>query len=236
MLRPRVGYHRHDRQADDRFRAAKHDPCLSGHPDEPVFVGPGAVLLVDAGARHAALHGCAWGIVASAHWFHVRAYSMQEVAAPQPLDFARLPIIALAAWFLFDEVAGSEVWLGAAVVFGSGIHISYCEAQLKARAGAQSGEVSRGYLLCIVQTPSQSSPWLAQLVVTDAFQVQLQAPYLQAIAVLLPVKSWSLVQPYSRNCFRPDCRKAYERLMSSDKRSDRWRHNSYSVTVFRFCL
>ena len=75
---------------------------------------------------------------ASAHWFHVRAYSMQEVAALQPLDFARLPIIALAAWFLFDEVAGSEVWLGAAVVFGSGIYISYREAQLK-RTGAQSG-------------------------------------------------------------------------------------------------
>jgi drug/metabolite transporter (DMT)-like permease len=68
---------------------------------------------------------------AGAHWCHVRAYSMQEVAALQPLDFARLPIIALAAWFLFDEVAGSEVWLGAAVVFGAGVYISYREAQLK---------------------------------------------------------------------------------------------------------
>lgn len=68
---------------------------------------------------------------ASAHWCHVRAYALQEVAALQPLDFARLPIITIAAWLLFDEVAGSEVWLGAAVVFGSGIYISYREAQLK---------------------------------------------------------------------------------------------------------
>ena len=68
---------------------------------------------------------------ASAHWCHVRAYSMQEVAALQPLDFARLPIIAIAAWILFDEVAGSEVWLGALIVFSAGVYISYREARLK---------------------------------------------------------------------------------------------------------
>jgi drug/metabolite transporter (DMT)-like permease len=56
---------------------------------------------------------------------------MQEVAALQPLDFTRLPIIAIAAWWLFGEVAGGEVWLGAAVVFGSGLYISYREAQLR---------------------------------------------------------------------------------------------------------
>ena len=68
---------------------------------------------------------------ASAHWCHVRAYSMQEVAALQPLDFTRLPIIAVAAYLLFGEVAGTEVWLGAAVVFGAGLYISYREAQLR---------------------------------------------------------------------------------------------------------
>ena len=73
---------------------------------------------------------------AGAHWCHVRAYSMQEVAALQPLDFARLPIIAIAAWFLFGEVAGPEVWVGAAIVFGSGVYISYREAQLKRRGMA----------------------------------------------------------------------------------------------------
>ncbi|MEM7408133.1 MAG: DMT family transporter [Pseudomonadota bacterium] len=68
---------------------------------------------------------------ASAHWFHVRAYALQEVAALQPLDFARLPIITVAAWWLFGEVAGIEVWVGAAVVFCSGLYISYREARLK---------------------------------------------------------------------------------------------------------
>ena len=59
------------------------------------------------------------------------AITLDEVAALQPLDFTRLPIIALAAWLLFGEVAGAEVWLGAAVVFGSGLYISYREAQLR---------------------------------------------------------------------------------------------------------
>lgn len=68
---------------------------------------------------------------ASAHWCHVRAYSMQEVAALQSIDFARLPIVVIAAYFFFGEVAGIEVWAGAVVVFGSAMYISYREAQLK---------------------------------------------------------------------------------------------------------
>ncbi|MBT6278172.1 MAG: DMT family transporter [Chromatiales bacterium] len=68
---------------------------------------------------------------AGAHWCHVRAYSLQEVAALQPLDFTRLPIIAVAAWILFGEVAGIEVWAGATIVFSAGLYISYREAQLE---------------------------------------------------------------------------------------------------------
>lgn len=70
-------------------------------------------------------------LAATAHWCHVRAYSMQEVAALQPLDFTRLPIIAVAAWLLFAEVPGVGIWLGAAVIFGAGLYISYREAQLR---------------------------------------------------------------------------------------------------------
>ncbi|NKC15629.1 MAG: hypothetical protein GKR94_26560 [Gammaproteobacteria bacterium] len=49
----------------------------------------------------------------------------------QPLDFTHLPIIALAAWWLFDEVARLEVWAGAAIIFCAGLYISYCEVQLE---------------------------------------------------------------------------------------------------------
>ena len=48
----------------------------------------------------------------------------------QPLDFSRLPIIAVVAWLIFDEVAEVEVWAGAIVIFGSASYISYREAQL----------------------------------------------------------------------------------------------------------
>ena len=57
---------------------------------------------------------------AAAHSFHVRAYTMQEVAALQPLDFARLPIIAVAAWAIFGEVPATAVWVGAFIVFAAG--------------------------------------------------------------------------------------------------------------------
>jgi drug/metabolite transporter (DMT)-like permease len=84
----------------------------------------------------------AWGsmvvlgaLSAGAHWCHVRAYSMQQVAALSPIDFARLPIIAVAAWFIFEEAAGWEVWTGAVIIFGSATYISYREAQIaKSRA------------------------------------------------------------------------------------------------------
>ncbi len=75
---------------------------------------------------------------AAAHAFHVRAYSLQEVAALQPLDFARLPIIAVAAWAIFGEVPSPAVWIGALIVFSAGTYISHREAQLARRAKAQA--------------------------------------------------------------------------------------------------
>lgn len=72
-------------------------------------------------------------LAATAHSFHVRAYTMQEVAALQPLDFSRLPIIAVAAWAIFDEVPPPAVWIGALIVFAAGTYISHREAQLARR-------------------------------------------------------------------------------------------------------
>ena len=75
---------------------------------------------------------------AAAHFFHVRAYTMQEVAALQPLDFARLPIVAVAAWAIFGETPAPAVWIGALVVFAAGTYISHREAQLAKRAKAKA--------------------------------------------------------------------------------------------------
>lgn len=83
-------------------------------------------------------------LTAIAHFCHVRAYTLQEVAALQPLDFARLPVVAIAAWLIFDEAADIWVWVGAIIVFLAGAYISHREAQVKreaarAAAGASSG-------------------------------------------------------------------------------------------------
>ena len=75
---------------------------------------------------------------AASHFFHVRAYTMQEVAALQPLDFARLPIVAVAAWAIFGETPAPAVWIGALVVFAAGTYISHREAQLARQAKAKA--------------------------------------------------------------------------------------------------
>ena len=70
------------------------------------------------------------------HLCHVRACALQEVAALQPLDFAKLPVIAILAFIFFDELPTVWVWAGAAVIFASGSYISWREARLKAAASA----------------------------------------------------------------------------------------------------
>lgn len=83
-------------------------------------------------------------LAATAHTFHVRAYSLQEVAALQPLDFSRLPIIAVAAWAIFDEVPSPAVWIGALIVFAAGSYISHREAQLARQAKAAAARKAAG--------------------------------------------------------------------------------------------
>lgn len=77
-------------------------------------------------------------LTAIAHFCHVRAYSMQEVAALQPIDFARLPVVAIAAWLIFGETADVWVWIGAIIVFAAGAYISHREAQVKREASRRA--------------------------------------------------------------------------------------------------
>ena len=76
---------------------------------------------------------------ALAHWCTVRAYLLQEVGALQPLDFTRLPITILGAWLIFGEIASPAVWVGAAIVFCSGVYISQREAKLRQERERQKG-------------------------------------------------------------------------------------------------
>ena len=79
-----------------------------------------------------------------AHVFHIRAYSMQEVAALQPIDFSRLPIVAAVAWMVFGQVVDVWTWIGGAIVFAAGTYIAHREARLKRAAVAAAASSAPG--------------------------------------------------------------------------------------------
>ncbi|MBM3517937.1 MAG: DMT family transporter [Alphaproteobacteria bacterium] len=82
------------------------------------------------------------GLATLGHLAITRALVLAEATAVMPLDFARLPITALIAYFWFGEPADPLVWVGAGVIFSSALYIAQREARLKKvpqdRAVAQS--------------------------------------------------------------------------------------------------
>jgi drug/metabolite transporter (DMT)-like permease len=70
-----------------------------------------------------------------------RALATADATVVAPLDYLRLPIVALIAFIAFGEVPGIWVWLGGAVIAASSIYIAQREARSKgvASAGAASG-------------------------------------------------------------------------------------------------
>jgi drug/metabolite transporter (DMT)-like permease len=70
-----------------------------------------------------------------------RALATADATVVAPLDYLRLPIVALIAFIAFGEVPGVWVWLGGAVIAASSIYIAQREARSKgvASAGAAAG-------------------------------------------------------------------------------------------------
>ncbi|GAB5471252.1 MAG: DMT family transporter [Rhodospirillales bacterium] len=79
------------------------------------------------------LGGCA----ALSHVALTRAYAMVEASVLQPLDYLRLPFVAVLAFIVFGEVPNDWIWPGAAIIAGSTFYIARREAQL-ARAARRS--------------------------------------------------------------------------------------------------
>jgi drug/metabolite transporter (DMT)-like permease len=46
-----------------------------------------------------------------------RAFQMADASLVAPIDFLRLPFVAILAFVLFQEVAGMSTWIGAAIIF-----------------------------------------------------------------------------------------------------------------------
>ena len=48
-----------------------------------------------------------------------RALSLADVSLIAPLDFLRLPLVALLAYFMFGEIPEVSTWIGGAIIFGA---------------------------------------------------------------------------------------------------------------------
>ncbi len=78
---------------------------------------------------------------AVAHLALVRAFAKADASAIAPLDYTRLPFIAVIAYFAFGEVPDPWTWLGGTIIAGSAIYIARREAQV-ARERPATGAAS----------------------------------------------------------------------------------------------
>lgn len=85
--------------------------------------------------------GLAWLWVAAAgfmgtggHMLWTRALKIGDVSALTPISFMQLPVVSVAAYFLFDETVDRYTVAGALVIFGANAYIAHREAQLARRA------------------------------------------------------------------------------------------------------
>jgi drug/metabolite transporter (DMT)-like permease len=70
------------------------------------------------------------GAGTAGHLAFTRAIKLAEVSQIQPLDFIRLPLIAVMAYLVFDQVPTIWTWVGGAVIFASTAYVTHREAQL----------------------------------------------------------------------------------------------------------
>ena len=71
------------------------------------------------------------GFATAAHLLFTRALAIADTSLVMPFDYARLPIVALIAYLLFDETPEVWTYIGAAVIAGAGIYIVRRELALR---------------------------------------------------------------------------------------------------------
>ena len=73
---------------------------------------------------------CLAGAGTIGHVCWTRAVQLAEVSQLQPLEFTKLPLVALLGFLIFAEIPTVWTWFGGAVIFASTFYISYREAKL----------------------------------------------------------------------------------------------------------
>ena len=73
---------------------------------------------------------CLAGAGTIGHLMYTKAIQLAEVSQLQPIDFVRLPIIALFGYIVFAEQPSIWVWTGGAVIFLSTAYVTHREATI----------------------------------------------------------------------------------------------------------
>ena len=69
-------------------------------------------------------------LAAVAHIALTRAYSVADASAVLPLDYTRLPFIAVIAFLAFGEVPDLWTWIGAGIIAASTLYIAHREMRI----------------------------------------------------------------------------------------------------------
>ena len=66
-----------------------------------------------------------------------RAFSLADASVVLPMDYLRMPVVALAGFIAFGETTDALVWIGSAIIAASSLYIAHREATL-ARAASRA--------------------------------------------------------------------------------------------------
>lgn len=73
-----------------------------------------------------------------------RAYAAADATVVLPLDYTRLPFVALIGWVAFAETVDVWTWVGAAVMATATIYMTYRETRYKRRTRIRENEKATG--------------------------------------------------------------------------------------------
>ncbi|MSP50056.1 MAG: EamA/RhaT family transporter [Alphaproteobacteria bacterium] len=75
------------------------------------------------------------GIVGSfGNYCTARAFTLADASAVLPIEYLRMPVVALVGFAAFGEAPDVYVWIGAAIIAGSAVYIAHREAKLAQQA------------------------------------------------------------------------------------------------------
>ncbi|MCZ4093864.1 DMT family transporter [Sinorhizobium psoraleae] len=85
----------------------------------PLAAVPAALYWTTPDLREFALLALQGAMGAANMALMTKAFSIADASQIAPMDFLRLPFVAVMAWILFGEIAGLSTWFGAAIIFAA---------------------------------------------------------------------------------------------------------------------